>query len=140
MRSSRFGKTSVRSLITNSKAYTRRSAAVIVVTSILVCATAALLATYLVTLLLTTVSTSTIPFDTDEANRLTDPTAHVVAQADAPIGDNIEVTLNIPANIVSGLYTLVAIVYDPDSLAPLPDLAGNFETPLAMLDASGSQE
>ena len=72
--------------------------------------------------------------------RLVDSAQQNVAQADVPITNDMEILLDIPADLAFGEYTLVAIVYDPESLASFPDLTGNFETPLISLQADAAAE
>ncbi len=72
--------------------------------------------------------------------RLVDSAQQVVAQADVPITNDMEILLDIPEDLAPGEYTLVAIVYDPESLASFPDLTGNFETPLISLQADAAAE
>ena len=47
------------------------------------------------------------------------------------LGSRMRLDLELPADADPGPYTLVVVVYDPDTLAPFPDSEGNFMTTLS---------
>ena len=71
--------------------------------------------------------------------RLVDPSGEVKAQADVTLSPYTRVNLDLPPDAKPGIYKLVGVLYDPGTLAPFPDSAGNFVTALSeieLLDAA----
>ncbi len=66
--------------------------------------------------------------------RLVNQAAQTVAQADTVLAANMRVELTLPTDAPPGSYKVVAVVYDPKTLAPFPDQAGNFTTTLSKVD------
>ena len=66
--------------------------------------------------------------------RLVDGTGKTWAQADTVLVASSRVELTLPTDAPSGAYDLVAVVYDPKTLAPIPDQAGNFTTVLTKIE------
>ena len=66
--------------------------------------------------------------------RLVDPEGAVKAQNDVILGRNTRVDLNLPDDAKPGVYTLVAVLYDPETLAPFPDSTGSFTTVLSQIE------
>jgi hypothetical protein len=64
------------------------------------------------------------------STRLVDAAGAVVAQVDEFITDDIDVELPIPLETDPGDYGVVVVVYDPETLHPLPDSSNEFMTPL----------
>ena len=56
------------------------------------------------------------------------------AQNDVILGRNTRVALDLPDDAKPGVYTLTAVLYDPETLAPFPDSAGNFATALSQIE------
>ena len=42
--------------------------------------------------------------------------------------------LDLAADAEPGIYKLAAVVYDPETLAPFPDAAGNFSTVVSEIE------
>jgi hypothetical protein len=72
--------------------------------------------------------------------RLVNQENQVVAQSDVAILPTMEIALDLPLDITPGEYALAAVVYDPATLDPLPDLEGNFETRLIGLQIGRDEE
>ncbi|CAN5845309.1 hypothetical protein BH10CHL1_BH10CHL1_23880 [soil metagenome] len=66
--------------------------------------------------------------------RLVDPAEQTVAQADTVLSANMRLELALPADASPGSYTITAVVYDPQTLAPQPDQAGHFTTNLSKVE------
>ena len=66
--------------------------------------------------------------------RLVDNSGATIAQTDAILKTDTQVELTPPNETKAGLYTLVAVVYDPQTLNPYPDTQGRFETPLSQVE------
>jgi hypothetical protein len=69
--------------------------------------------------------------------RLVDPSGAVKAQSDVILGPYTRIDLDLPADAQPGAYTLAVVLYDPVTLAPFPDSAGNFTTALSTIDVLG---
>jgi 4-amino-4-deoxy-L-arabinose transferase-like glycosyltransferase len=54
----------------------------------------------------------------------------MVAQSDAPLNYQMKLALYLPPDALAGNYRLRAVVYDPETMEPLVDKAGNQETAL----------
>jgi hypothetical protein len=65
--------------------------------------------------------------------RLVDATGDVVAQLDKTVEPTMRFQLDLPADLASGEYALSAVIYDPATLAPLPDQHGAFATQLSVV-------
>jgi len=65
--------------------------------------------------------------------RLLDPTGQVVARIDKVPDEQIRAGLLAPPDVVPGLYTVVALLYDTKSLIPIPDRNGQTPTVLTMI-------
>jgi hypothetical protein len=65
--------------------------------------------------------------------RAVDEAGAVVAQLDKPVAANMEFALAIPDDLASGELTLHAVLYDPETLAPLSDQNGKFSTKLSTI-------
>ncbi|MFN8493716.1 MAG: glycosyltransferase family 39 protein [Caldilineaceae bacterium] len=66
--------------------------------------------------------------------RVVDGAGKTWAQADTVLVASSRVELTLPADAPSGSYNVVAVVYDPKTLAPIPDQAGNFTTVLTQIE------
>jgi hypothetical protein len=66
--------------------------------------------------------------------RLVDPEGAVKAQSDVILSRNTRVALDLPDDAKPGVYTLTAVLYDPETLAPFPDSAGSFTTALSQIE------
>jgi 4-amino-4-deoxy-L-arabinose transferase-like glycosyltransferase len=65
--------------------------------------------------------------------RAVDEAGAVVAQLDKPVAANMEFALAIPDDLAPGELTLHAVLYDPETLAPLPDQNGEFSAGLSII-------
>ncbi|MEM7538580.1 MAG: hypothetical protein AAF639_40810 [Chloroflexota bacterium] len=65
--------------------------------------------------------------------RLVAPDGEKVAQNDRRLMDTLNVGLFVPPHSTAGVYTLAAVVYDPNTLEPLLDMNGLGEVPLALV-------
>lgn len=74
------------------------------------------------------------------STRLLDPMGRTKAQTDKVLGPYLRLDLELPADAEPGLYTLAAVIYDPETLAPFPDSQGEFTTMLSQVDVSTSRE
>ncbi len=70
------------------------------------------------------------------STRVLDAAGTLVAQADTDLTETLQVELMLADDIVPGDYRIWVVVYDPVTLAPLPDQVGNFETELTQLMVS----
>jgi hypothetical protein len=70
--------------------------------------------------------------------RLQAPDGAVVAQRDLPAAPGQRVGLLVPPTAAPGAYTLVALLYDPVDLAPIPTTAGAELAPLATVAVSAN--
>ncbi len=71
--------------------------------------------------------------------RLVDPSGEVKAQTDVILSPYTRINLDLPPDAKPGIYKLVGVLYDPQTLAPFPDSAGQFQTVLSeteLLDAA----
>ncbi|MCX6044337.1 MAG: hypothetical protein NT075_04440 [Chloroflexi bacterium] len=66
--------------------------------------------------------------------RLLDQAEQTVAQADTILSANMRLELALPADAAPGTYTIAVVVYDPKTLAPQPDQAGQFTTNLSKVE------
>ena len=66
--------------------------------------------------------------------RLLDPTGAVKAQSDERLGPHMRLGLELPADAEPGIYKLAVVLYDPETLAPFPDAAGNFSTVVSEIE------
>jgi 4-amino-4-deoxy-L-arabinose transferase-like glycosyltransferase len=64
------------------------------------------------------------------STRVLDAEGALVAQADTLLTPELQVELLIPEGLPAGNYAIRVVVYDPETLAPFPDQAGNVETAL----------
>ncbi|RIK41685.1 MAG: hypothetical protein DCC55_11185 [Chloroflexi bacterium] len=74
------------------------------------------------------------------STRLVDAAGAVVAQADEFITKEIDVELPVPPETEPGAYKVVVVVYDPETLHPLPDAANEFATPLTGIEIFDEEE
>jgi len=65
--------------------------------------------------------------------RLLNPAGEAVAQADTALTAQMRVNLFVPPHHVPGAYTLAAVAYDPNSLAPFLDVNGQELVPLTTI-------
>jgi hypothetical protein len=65
--------------------------------------------------------------------RLLDAQSHVIAQNDVPAdtGQPLRLGLFVPPNVFPGVHQLAAVLYDPDTLAPIPTRWGADSAALA---------
>lgn len=68
--------------------------------------------------------------------RLLDAAGSVLASADRPLLPTDRAGLFVPPQTPPGAYTVAALLYDPATLAPLPDDAGRDTVPLAAVTIS----
>ena len=66
--------------------------------------------------------------------RLMDEQGTVLSQADNPLLAETRLLLDVPANTTPGSYTLVAILYDPDTLASIPNLLDQHLAPISTVE------
>jgi hypothetical protein len=71
------------------------------------------------------------------STRLIDASGAVKAQSDERLGPHMRLTLELPADVQPGAYTLAVVLYDPETLTPFPDAAGNFLTELSKIEVVG---
>jgi hypothetical protein len=62
--------------------------------------------------------------------RLVDASGALVGQADETLLPELQVAIPVPPVLAPGRYTLAVVIYDPQTLNPLPDVAGDFQTSL----------
>src|SRR5690606_23211221 len=72
--------------------------------------------------------------------RLLSADGTVVAQHDAPVAESVRLGLLAPATLAPGTYTLGAVLYDPATLAVVPDRSGNEAAVLATIDVTAAAE
>jgi hypothetical protein len=68
------------------------------------------------------------------STRLVDPAGAVKAQSDERLGPHMRLDLELPADAEPGIYKLAVVLYDPETLAPFPDAAGNFSTVVSEIE------
>ena len=71
--------------------------------------------------------------------RLVDSSGAGKAQNDQPLSPHMRLDLELPGDAQPGRYKLVAVLYEPETLAPFPDTTGSFVTALSeveVLDAA----
>ena len=66
--------------------------------------------------------------------RLVDEQGTVLSQADNHLLTDTHLAIDIPAEAAAGSYTLVAIVYDPDTLASIPNTLDQHLAPISTLE------
>lgn len=71
--------------------------------------------------------------------RLVDSDGLTLAQTDKELRATTRFDLTLPPDAPPGTYTLVAVVYDPATLNPLPDGAGNFATTVSSVEVRGEE-
>ena len=71
------------------------------------------------------------------STRLIDPSGAVKAQDDEPLFSHMRLDLDLPADAQPGRYKLVAVLYDPETLAPFADATGQFVTTLSQVEVVG---
>lgn len=65
--------------------------------------------------------------------RLLNPAGEAVAQADTALTAQMRVHLFVPPHHAPGAYTMAVVAYDPNSLAPFPDVKGQELVPLTTI-------
>jgi len=71
------------------------------------------------------------------STRLIAPSGAVKAQDDEPLFSHMRLDLDLPADAQPGRYKLVAVLYDPETLAPFADAMGEFVTTLSQVEVVG---
>ena len=66
--------------------------------------------------------------------RLVDGQGAVLSQADRPLLADTRLALDIPADTPAGSYTLAAVVYDPDTLASIPNALDQHLAPVSTVE------
>ena len=66
--------------------------------------------------------------------RLVDGQEAVLSQADRPLLADTRLALDIPADTPPGSYTLAAVVYDPDTLASIPNALDQHLAPISTVE------
>jgi hypothetical protein len=56
--------------------------------------------------------------------RLVDTKGDAIAQRDVTVSDHMSLALLVPPDALPGEYTLGAVLYDPATLTPIPDVTG----------------
>ena len=57
--------------------------------------------------------------------RLVDANGEKIAQQDKALERNMEFALNVPNDLTPDQYDIAVIIYDPETLGPIPDVAGS---------------
>lgn len=72
--------------------------------------------------------------------RLVDEDGKTVAQSDVPLTADTQISFDLPADLSPGRYQIVAVVYDPETLASIPDKHDNHLVVLSEVEVRGGGE
>ena len=72
--------------------------------------------------------------------RLVDANGDAIAQRDVTVADHMSLALLVPPDASPGEYTLGAVLYDPATLTPIPDVAGEELGRLATVEVNQGSE
>jgi hypothetical protein len=72
--------------------------------------------------------------------RLVDPAGVTQAQIDKVLEPELRYALELPAEAMPGSYRLEAVVYDPETLQGIPDIAGRPQTPLSTIEVVSGED